>query len=346
MTMETNSTWDHSADLRRAMMRVRPEYYSWPSAARERYGTSLPAEDEFRIRQTLLRSLFGIDVRTPRGMEEKVKSFTGEQHFALNSAILPLVGIGEDRFWLNEYLGEKTLLDFESLYDYDYYDYCFQEKANLDQLSDYIPRPYRGGLNWTWARLMIDGAFHYAFLSMAGAHVFHTFEDEGRELIRDLIPYEYVDGKNHGRRSGNGWIYDRVADAGGREPQFQELEHHYYHYLRDRWESLLDEFDRAVAGAVCIIDRSIGGIPEKYFVFTDKTALQHVRFRNFIDDCQGLPCGSSADLDQIADRERRAMTAFLRAAYQDILENFDPSVVMFRKKTEIRVLDGVLDDLL
>ncbi|WP_457664999.1 hypothetical protein [Thiolapillus sp.] len=39
-------------------------------------------------------------------------------------------GIGEDYIDLNECMAEgKTLLDFPTLYDYDYVDYLFQEEA-------------------------------------------------------------------------------------------------------------------------------------------------------------------------------------------------------------------------
>ncbi len=36
--------------------------------------------------------------------------------------------VGEDYFFLNEYLDEgKTLFDFDTLYEYDYDDHCFQQ---------------------------------------------------------------------------------------------------------------------------------------------------------------------------------------------------------------------------
>jgi hypothetical protein len=191
----------------------------------------------FCIRQTLLKTLFGIDVRTQERMEQRLDKFSDEQYLTLNSTLLTLTGIGEDRFWLNESLGEKTLLDFETLHDYDYDDYCFQQKANQEAFPDYRPRPYRGSLDCAWARLFIDGQFHYATLSMAAAYVFRAFEDAGSELIRELIPFEYVDGNKHGKRKGKGWIYDQRIDADGFEPQLEELKDRYYRYLFERHDS-------------------------------------------------------------------------------------------------------------
>jgi hypothetical protein len=63
------------------------------------------------------------------------------------------------------------------------------------------------------------------------------------------------------------------------------------------------------------------------FIFTDKTALQVVRFRHFMAECQ-------------------AAHRFLEESYQDILANFDTQVVKFRKKRKIIMADGVADEWL
>lgn len=68
----------------------------------------------------LFKSLFSISVKTENEMNKTFDSFNGEQYLLFNSTLLPLTGIGDDHFFLNEHLGEKTLLDFETLYDYDY----------------------------------------------------------------------------------------------------------------------------------------------------------------------------------------------------------------------------------
>ena len=76
-------------------------------------------------------------------------------------------------FYLNEYLGgDKTLLSFPTLYDYDFDDYQFQEESRAKESKGYKRKPYRGSLYFTWARLMVDGAFNYGVLSMVAGYIY------------------------------------------------------------------------------------------------------------------------------------------------------------------------------
>ena len=114
--------------LRQALMRVNPEYFAWPLEAQERYRVRMPERDAFRLRQALVKVLFGIQAKTEEDLAEIRNRFGDKEHLVFNRALLPAAGVGEDAFFLNEYLGEgKTLLDFDTLYQYDYDDHCFQE---------------------------------------------------------------------------------------------------------------------------------------------------------------------------------------------------------------------------
>lgn len=85
----------------------------------------------------------------------------------LDATLLPIKGIGKDFFYLNEaFPSQKNLLSFETLYDYDFDDYKFQEDSRKKEQKDYEKKPYRGSLYLTWARLMIDDSFSYGVLSM------------------------------------------------------------------------------------------------------------------------------------------------------------------------------------
>jgi hypothetical protein len=111
---------EKEAFVRRAIMCVNPEYFSWPVEAQERYRVTMPKEDRFSFEQNLLKALFHIQVKTKEEMEKVFDAFNDEQYLLFNSTILSLTGMGDDLFFLNEYLGDKTLLDFDTLYDYDY----------------------------------------------------------------------------------------------------------------------------------------------------------------------------------------------------------------------------------
>lgn len=49
------STSEREAVLRRAILRVKPEYFAWPVAEQERYRVGMPEQDAFRIEQTALQ---------------------------------------------------------------------------------------------------------------------------------------------------------------------------------------------------------------------------------------------------------------------------------------------------
>jgi len=333
------------AALRRAIIGVKPEYYAWPPEQQERYRVTMPDEDCFRIQQALLKALLDITVTTQEQAEDVFKSFSDAQHVLFTGAMLPVLGIGEDWFFLNEHTGDKTILDFPTLHDYDHDDHCFQEQAWKDDDPDYVAKPYQGRLYYRWARLQIDGAFHYAFLCMAAGHIFSMIDHLGKDRINELIPYGYVDGRNHGKREGSGTVFDQRLDAGGREGQVQELIERFYHYVSGRYDSLSAEFDQDSRRAVYMFERSRPDDPHVDFIFTDKTALQAVRFRCFMSDCRAI-ARDGRELDPIIDREKSAVMAFLDDAHRDIMGNFDPKIVKLRKKRKIIVAAGAFDALM
>jgi hypothetical protein len=333
------------ATLQRAIIGVKPDYYSWPPEVQERYRVTMPDGDMFRINQALMKALFGIRVDTEESMDEAFDAFDDARKVLFTGALLPLVGIGENNFFLNEHLGDETILDFATVYDYDHDYYCFQEDVRKEETPSYTRKPYRGDLYHRWARLQIDGAFHYATLSMAAAYIFSGIDDVGSKRIDELIPHEYVHGEDHGKREGIGTILDRRIDAAGLEGQLQELMERFHLYISARYEGLAVEFDGESRKAVYMFDRSRPDDPHMDFIFTDKTALQAVRFHHFIADCRAI-ARDSHELDPIIDREKSAIVTFLDEAHRDIMENFDPRIVKFRKKRKIIVADGAFDALL
>jgi hypothetical protein len=175
---------DREAILRRAIIRAIPDYYSWPEVERERYRLNLPKKQDFLIRQALLSFLFGIGVSTEAEMDAVMKGFDDEHYLLLNSTLLPFQGIGENDFFLNEWLADGvSLLDFETFGDYARDIHEFQEQALKKEDPAYEIRPYRGDLHPCWARLNIDGEFHYATLVSLARHLLDILDETGSEQI-------------------------------------------------------------------------------------------------------------------------------------------------------------------
>ncbi len=116
-------------------------------------------------------------------------------------------------------------------------------------------------------------------------------------------------------------------------------------YLSQRFDALLTEFDGQARQAVYMEDNSRPYDPHMNFIFNDKTALQDVRFRQFMRDCRPL-VSDRAELDAVISRERLALDTYLESACLDICTNFDPKVAPFRKKNKIIIADGALNELL
>jgi hypothetical protein len=345
MKPRTLPSSDREATLRRAIIRAIPDYYSWPDSERERYRLNLPKRQDFLIRQALLGSLFGIGVNTEAELNAALKGFDDERYLLLNSTLLPFQGIGENDFHLNEWLADGvSLLDFETLGDYARDDHEFQEQARNKEDPAYEIRPYRGDLHPCWARLSIDGEFHYATLLSLARQLLDTLDETGAEQIESLIPHRYVEGKNHGKREPGGTVWDLRVDAGGMELQLETLRDFYYEYLRAAHERLLDRFDEQATQRVYIQRETQGLEAHIRFIFSDKSALDAVRFRQFFSDCRRIT-GDLTELGAVIEQEKQAAVEFLQAQYRDIQQNFDPTVVPLRKKRKIVLADGALDDL-
>lgn len=332
--------------LRQALMRVNPDYFAWSLEAQERYRVSMPEQDAFRLRQELVQALFGIRAHTEDDLAEIRDQFGDKKHLVFNRAWLPATGVGEDYFFLNEYLDKgKTLLDFDTLYEYDYDDHCFQEQARKEQSPEYVVKPYRGALYYAWARLFIDGVFHYASLCMAAGYVYSCLDECGQEKVSTLIPHRYVKAKDHGKREGKGTIFSQRLEADGKEAQAEELQRRFWDYLSQRFDALSIELDSQARTAVYIEDLSRRNDPHMTFIFSDKTALQAARFRHFMRDCR-LLVADRAELDVVINRERQALDIYLETTCRDIFANFDPKVAPFRKKRKIIIADSALNELL
>lgn len=332
------------AALRRAIIRVQPEYYSWSECKKERYGTELSEEEDFRIRQFLLESLFSIKVKNENELHAAFDEFSEEQYLCFNSTILLLQGIGDDNFFLNEAVG-KSLLDFETLHDYAYNDYLYQEKANKRDFAENKPQPYRGKLWHRWARLIIDNKFYYITLFTAAEHVSDALDSFGYDKINKLIPHEYVEGKNHGKSEKLGTLWDMVIDAKGMEGQLEELRRNYYDYVFERYVYISNYLNKNLPKKVYMIEKTENNDPSRHFIFSDVDAIKSIRFKHFMYDCRNIS-GDNSEIEGIVDKELERANDYLEKEYDNIVKNFDPKIVRFNKKRKIVLSDTALDDLL
>lgn len=337
-----------SPELKKAIIKCVPEYFSWDEKRQEQYRVDTPQEEAFKIRQFLLRVLFNISVSSGDELKATWQKMSDAQCLKLNAALLPIQGIGEDFFYLNEdFSSQENMLSYETLYDYDSDDYEFQEYSQKNSQENYESQPYRGSLYLTWARLVMDGSFSYAVLSMVAGYLYCRLDEHGNDYIETLIQHEFTHGKEHGKPDGSGYLLDIKIDANGMESQLDELKHRFWKHMSHVYERLLDEFDAESMQRVIILNENREADPNHHFLFTDKEILKRIHLRSFMRCCRAAEQMDHSYLFRKLDEEKKLLAKYLDEQYKDIMENFNPNILIFRKKYKlICQRDSGLDELL
>jgi hypothetical protein len=138
--------------------------------------------------------------------------------------------------------------------------------------------------------------------------------------------------------------WDTRVDAGGQEAMLDELQHRVWDYEHDRWRTLRSEWNARSLTGVYVLDVSQPAESNLLCVFTDKQALDKVRFDAFMADCRaiGRPV-EELELAVAAEIER--VIRFVAEQHQDLLLNFDPKIVRLHKRRKILMHPHALDGL-
>lgn len=332
------------AAARKALMAAEPLYHSWPTDQQEQFRATMGKAASNRADAVLLGELQGIAC-APENAADVWRDLPLSAVNDLNWAKLLTTGIGEDMIWLNESMAENvSLLDFDTLHDYDVDDYLFQEEVNGREIEGYQKRDYYALRFPRWARLIINGRLHYATLSSLATHITDQLEEQGQDMILHLIPHEYVHGTNHGKQEKDGVLWDMQVDAGGLEQQLKELERQWYQYLQQRWIELSQSFVHK-APAVVMKDTSEHGEASYLFLFNNAAALERTRWRHFLSDCRQMEKALS-EVERHLDQAWKQAESWLQETHQNILQNVDPMVTRLRKKRKIVIAPGAFDSLL
>lgn len=119
-------------------------------------------------------------------------------------------------------------------------------------------------------------------------------------------------------------MWDYKPDAGGLEPQLEELKHRFWDHLQEIWDSLENEFDKEALKQVMIFDESKPDDPCYHFVFTDKEVLKKIHFKTYMRDCWDVEQKNPSGFIHKIEVEKQKLKRFLDDQFKDIMENFDP----------------------
>lgn len=332
------SRGEQEAILRRAIIAAIPDFFSWSDEEKEKYKAHQDWKDNFTFHKIIFKELFGFKAGTQEELDEYYDTLSINDSLLFNQTILPMHGIGENNFFLNEsFENGKSLLDFETLYDYDYYDHCYQEKAREREFEKYIVKPYRGSLYGTWARLEFDGEFTYASLYMVSSYIIYSaVEDFAFEILEKLIPHKYVPGKNHMKEQKNGgYLWDQRIDAEGKEGLLEELKERLWQYFIARFENISDLNNKKSFGKVYLLENSeVDNDPHISFLFSDISALKEIHFKKFVRDVKERTGDAQEVYDEI-EKEKKLVKKFIDNSFNEIMQNYNPKILKLKKKRKI-----------
>jgi len=331
------------AGARKALMTVNNLYYSLNTEQQEKYRVLMNDQSIEKIQHVLLESILGIKC-TLKEVDDVWDDLPIDDKNILNWAILLTSGIGDNFIFLNESMAENTsLLDFPTIYDYNYDDYLFQEKARKEEFPDYKCMDYYALRHDFWFRLIINENFYYATGTSLASYINDELDEFSSDLINQLIPHEFVEGKDNGKEEEGGFIWDMKIDAKGLEGQLDELKNRLHIYLKNRWLSLSQTFSD-LEPSVYINNQDWDDDPHVFFIFTNEQTLKKVHWKHFLSDIEPLINDFSLVEQEIA-REKELLNSFISKNYQDIMDNFDPKVIKLKKKRKVIMTPGVMDDI-
>lgn len=327
----------------KALIAADSQYHSWSAEEQEAFRATMPDDAQDRVDAVLLKEILNIQASVGNA-GEIWRNLPLSKLNNLNWAKLLTIGIGDDMIMLNESMAENTsLLDFETLYDYDFDDYLFQEKANKEQFKNYQQRDYYALRFSRWARLIINDQFHYATLYSLAGYLTDKLEDKGDDLIQQLIPYQYLESTDHGKAEKGGFLWDYRINANGQEQQLDELKTRWHDYTQQRWLALSKQFISSAA-AVYAEDKHEDNELHRNFIFNNENALKQTRWRHFLADCEAIQV-AYADVAEMEKQELAQAQSWLKDTHRDIMQNFDPNVVKFKKPRKIVIAPGAFDGI-
>ncbi len=319
-----------------AVIKSVPDYFSWESLTKEAYRANISDDVLFSLKKHLINKLFGILVTNENQLERTLREFSEAQYLQLNSQLLYMQGIGEDYFYLNEsFVDNTSILDFKSLYDYDYDDFCFQEADRKKRIPDYKSQRYRGSLHFTWARLFIDESFSYANLSMKAYYILNEISEFSGTLIDELIPSEIKRGSR--KKLSGGYGFELIKDAKGLEGQLDELNARVYRHQDKIFNRLAKMFEKDGAHEVIIISNDNEIDPVHDFIFSDGKILKKINLKTFVKNCRMMEQKDHSGLFAIIDNEKESLEQVVQSEYKDVMKNFDPKTNKFKKRKKIIV---------
>ena len=319
--------------LRQALMRYHNEFFAMTEEEQAVWKLTDKEHLDKKIRKFIKKKVRKRGKLNPAQILEK------------NSILLPYQGIGPNDFMMNEFDWNEKILRFKNLYEYNENNHEYQEECNLRDFSEYVTKPLFNRFS-SWARANVNGKFNYLNLNSYQIWLYYDADNNSFDWLDKNIPYDFVPGKDNGKKVRGGYLWDMNLDAGGLEGYHE----HMSTFSREWTNAKYDEDCAADAfgDVVFVIDNTEDKLdPSLDYIFGSTAVLKHLTFMNFIDDCEKVH-GDSAKLLELKEARKvefyEAMdTEFAKIKLKPSSEY--ESRADIKKKRSVTIADGALDDL-
>jgi len=314
--------------LTKALMKYHNDFFKMSDEEQELFKLQDHDELDKKIRMFVYKEL-GIDENSNDPLDS----------LAYNSTMLPYHGIGENNFALNEFDWNEKIFTFKNLYEYNknYHEYQETALSEDENLTDYKPGKLYNRFN-SWARVFVDKKFHYLNLFSIQIWLYWSLEEFSHAWIEKQIPHDYVTGKDNGKKTEGGYLWDTRLDAHGLEGWYEQISDFSNNYLNEKHDNTKDMCDK-----VFIVDTSSINEPSLDYIFGSLNILNDITFKNFVKDCDNVK-GDTNDLMAYKDTELMKFEKALEKALEEIKKT-PPNVVKLKKKMKIVMSNEVLLDL-
>ncbi|MGZ8237107.1 MAG: hypothetical protein ACXWTY_04440 [Methylobacter sp.] len=190
--------------------------------------------------------------------------------------------------------------------------------------------------------MLIDNSFYYVTLITEAGFLYSALDEAADDYINELIPYDFVEGKNHGKKVNGGSLWDMRRNANGLEAQLEELNARTWKYLISRSDYLIDQCLNEQHKAIYFVNVSQGELdPCMTIIASDPEVMKEIRFKSIIADCRHFEKDASTVLLR-AENEQALLKSFIQKEFDDIMANFDTKIVKLKKKNKVVVCNGVV----
>jgi len=312
-----------SPEVRKALEQCAPHYLSLSFEDREAQRAAWAQSGNDAIRGHLLRHALGKTPEEISAIDNGDLDLSDSESHLLNTFSQQVEGVGEDFFSWNEYLlGDQTALSFRTVGDYDRALHDWQKRVRADEDINGAAQVCRDTLRGEWVRYHEQGELRYGSLCSRIGFILAALERIGLDLLMELVPFEYIEGPNHGVPADEGLVtLDFRLRAQGLEALYRALSKAIFDLELERREELLAEQSENQEIAVWVIDDSDwfrDAEPNySHIVFASAAAMDEVRTKSFLADCAEI-AGDAVELRAAFDKEVARFTTGVHAAYSKL----------------------------